>query len=93
MSHPKRVQLIGVLESGTAAKTHQADDVVRYESADGKIKIRHATPDDKNTLFLETLKGTYVLKKHEVHNNYLGICGGIKVHVSLKRIIGELRYW
>ncbi len=40
MSTPKRIQLLGIVGDGTVAKIHQADEVVRFESDDGKFKIR-----------------------------------------------------
>lgn len=47
--------------------------------------------DDKKGGLLKTKKGTYGLKKHPIHNLYLGIACGRKVHVSIKSEI--LIFW
>jgi len=40
---------------------------------------------------LVTKNGLYVLKKHAIHNIYIGSARGIKVHVSVKSSI--LIFW
>ena len=40
-----------------------------------------------------TERGSYELLKHPTLNIYVGECMGYKVHVSLKKEVGELRYW
>ena len=42
---------------------------------------------------LSTPKGSYLLKKHTNQNYYHGTCGGHKVHVILKKIVGEVLFW
>ncbi len=70
-----------------------------------KVRKLHITPeglstehgaaifvvDDKKGGLLKTKTGTYGLKKHPVHNFYLGIARGRKVHVSIKSQI--LIFW
>jgi len=40
---------------------------------------------------LVTKNGLYVLKKHKIHNIYIGVAHGVKVHVSLKSSV--LIFW
>ena len=69
-----------------------------------KVHKLHSTPDGLSTEhgaavftvngkggLLKTKMGTYGLKKHPVHNLYLGIARGRKVHVSVKSEI--LIFW
>jgi hypothetical protein len=93
MSTPKRIKLFGTLEDGTIAKTHQAKEVVMFVSRDRKYKVSYAVSHNKNILDFVTPIGTYMLGKHYMHNYYWGDCKGVKVHVTLKKITGELRYW
>jgi len=48
---------------------------------------------DKNSITLKTAKGEYTLQKHASANRYEGTCDGIKVHVCLKKVSGNLIYW
>ena len=50
--------------------------------------IRH--PD---RVILKTTKGEYTLMKHVTMNYYHGECAGVKVQVSLKKQVGEIRAW
>lgn len=47
----------------------------------------------ESTVTLTTRKGKYILPKHATMNFYHGICAGIKVQVSLKKQVGEIRSW
>jgi hypothetical protein len=40
-----------------------------------------------------TPKGVHELKKHATQNYFHGTLNGHKVQVSLKKVVGELRYW
>lgn len=40
-----------------------------------------------------TAKGSYILHKHPVHNLYMGECNGVKVHVTLKVLVGKVIFW
>jgi hypothetical protein len=93
MSTPKRIKLIGTLEDGTVAKTRQAKEVVMFVSRDRKYKVSYAVSHNKDSLFLETPNDNYILGKHYMHNYYWGECKGIKVHVTLKKVIGEIQHW
>lgn len=42
---------------------------------------------------LSTPKGSYLLKKHTNQNYYHGTCAGRKVHIILKKIVGEVLFW
>jgi hypothetical protein len=89
----KRAQLLGVNTLSEPVKF--GADVVAFVSSDNYFKI---TPDrnPEGVIFavkVTTPKGSYVLTKHPTLNVYAGICGRTKVHISLKKIIGEVRYW
>ena len=40
-----------------------------------------------------TAHGNYVLKKHSTMNLYSGVCGGHKVRVVLRPMVGEMTWW
>ena len=56
---------------------------------------RNFTVNRIGTLQVEviTKQGVYHLKKHATQNTYMGVCGKTKVHVSLKQVVGTIRYW
>ena len=96
MSSPAKILLHAVLSDGTPAKTHQASEVARFEadSRDGYyVVITVKTPSGKRAVKLITKNGEYILNKHPTQNYFLGECRGYKVHVSLKKIVGEIRHW
>lgn len=83
----KRYKLTAVDAIGRPARI--ADDVIAFESEDGYFRIIKRMGE----IQIITPKASYVLKRHTQLNIYQGTCGGHKVHVSLKKIVGELRYW
>ena len=42
---------------------------------------------------LVTKNGNYTLKKHATMNLYCGVCGGHKVRVVLRPMVGEVTWW
>ena len=64
-------------------------EVFCFATLDKKMVVSRRDED----LVLVTKKGRYTLKKHASLNLYQGQCDGIKVHVSLKKIIGKLVAW
>lgn len=93
MSTPEKTQLFGITKDRTVAKTHQADEVVMFVSRDINYKITYPVSHTKNVLQLETAHETCMLAKLYKDNYYWGECNGNKVHVTLKKIKGELRRW
>ena len=88
------MKLIGCLDDGSTAKTHQADDVADFCTQYGKhtvVQLKNSECPD--FIKLTTDKGEYRLPKHETQNYYHGVCNGTKVQVSLKKVVGELRAW
>ena len=85
----KRFKLVGLKTDGTVAQYgnevhHFTNDTSYFKAsviADGKL------------LELITPKGTYTLEKHTTANRYQGICNGRKVHVTLKKVVGQVLYW
>lgn len=84
------------------AKTQHTFKLVAVEVVDPQTAYFETVPKgfsvtaingvtDKVTLV--TLKGEYVLMRHNKLNFYHGICAGIKVQVSLKKQVGEIRAW
>lgn len=87
----KRIKLYGYLEDHTRAKTHEAKLVAYFSDAERKqIKVAII---DKETIAVATRRGQSRLKKHKSLNYYLDVINGIKVQVSLKKLVGEVRYW
>ena len=102
------VKLRGVISTSTGvvvAKTHQANEVGEFhgDTPSGTtpfvasyFKLAGTKDEEGNylELFLETPKGRYPMK----FNQSAGIWQyttplGHKIHVSLKKVVGELRYW
>lgn len=82
----KRVPLLGINALGNTAKFgHEVD---QFTDANKYFSIRPYLP-----VTLVTPKGSYPLTKHGSLNIYSGICNGHKVHVSLKKVVGEVRFW
>jgi hypothetical protein len=84
----KRIDLRGVDALGNVVPVKSA--VVEYTDFDRYFSVRGVTG---LSLTLVTPKGSYQLNKHRTMGIYLGVCGGHKVHVSIKKTIGEIRYW
>ena len=85
----KRFDLIGVDVTGQPVKLNK--DVSEFI---GHNNYFHIQPSyDNSFVTLITPKGSYTLKKHQSLNLFQGNCEGHKVHVSLKKIVGEIRFW
>ena len=90
-----RITLTGMVD-GLPAKTHQANDVVYFVANGPKGTPDYFTVDNtvEGTPTLITPKGQYDLvwsrsgqyyePKHDM---------GVKLHVTLKKITGQLIYW
>lgn len=90
-----KVKLTGRVRNGTIAKTHQANDVVGFSDADGKVKV-WPIPEDMLTsgdFFLRTKKGKYILKKHDSLNIFQGVANGYKIRFTCKKVVATLSYW
>ena len=85
------IKLQGHLLDGQIAKTHQADLVRCFKSADNKFIIKSA---GNGLVQITTAKGSYQLKKHPVIENlYFGQCRNIKCHFTMKKVVAKLIYW
>ena len=74
--------------------THQSARIAREVIGFiGHNEYFHIHAVSKDSLQLSTPKGSYTLLKHPTLNIYQGTCNGRKVRVSLKKIVGELRFW
>lgn len=83
----KSFKLSGVNAIGNTVKLSK--DVVAFTgNADYFRVVRN-----KGSVKVITPKGCYNLVKHPTLGIYTGKCGSTKVHVSLKKVVGELRYW
>ena len=96
MKKQVKIPLYGILDDLSVAKTHQAADVVEFHG-DNPIKgtkgyFKVTKPFD-DVVTVETPRGTYHLKFNKGAGIYTGEAKGLKVHVSLKKIVGELIYW
>lgn len=91
------VTLTGRLADTSVAKTQQAKDVKYFSSANGLVKVvrmKNIAKASKERIRLHTKNGIYTLYKHSSQNYYAGTTPtGIKLQVTLKKIVGELRYW
>jgi hypothetical protein len=90
MKAQHELKLVGVLQDGSIAKTHQADLVVQYQNKEHKL--RACTVENK--VCITTPKGVYMLDATSQNPNmYMGICKDSKTHVILKKTVGKLIYW
>lgn len=102
------VALRGVISTSTGAviaKTHQAKEVEEFHGDTPKgVKpfvasyFKLSGYKDESTgeycaLFLTTPKGKYELKFNAGAGIWQCTANGRKLHVSLKKVVGELRYW
>ena len=90
------IKLKGILyDCTTEARTDQAESVTSFMNKDAGIKVIGTNNDDVKGVWVITPKqpGGYPLDKHPTQNYYYGVCNGIKVQISLKKIVGELRAW
>ena len=92
------VKLTGVIKSEKVwipAKTHQSKEVKLFQGIDEKVGT--ITVDLRDAFFpkLITKKATYALVKHPELNYLVPTpeVPGVKIHVMLKKITGNLSYW
>ena len=74
------------------AKTQQVDheDIV-FQSVDAYFRVSRSNLPDIITV--TTPKSIFSLVKHESQNYYHTVYNGVKIQVSLKKQVGEIRYW
>ena len=84
----ERISLVGLDIDGKPARIGK--NVVRFSNTQDTLTICNHT--DK-FYELHTQKAMYKLIKHTKLNIYTGTCNGYKIQVSLKKVVGELRYW
>ena len=89
----RRIALVGVNALGESVK--YGNEVVKFTDAKNYFSV--TVNIDDNGIYaacqVVTPKDTYILLKHSTQNSYHGVCNGRRVHVSLKKIVGEIRYW
>jgi hypothetical protein len=83
----RRIALVGV--NALLEPVKLSNKVVSFVDSTHYITIEKSSP---GVIKLMTLKGTYFLKRHTQLNIYQGECAGRKVNVSLKKIVGEVRF-
>ena len=82
-------ELAGYDKNGNFALSSK--DVSFYHTKDTTILV---FPDTADTIFIETSKsGRNTLKRHLTQNYYHGTLNGVKVQVSLKKLVGTVRWW
>ena len=84
----ERISLVGLDIDGKPARISK--NVVHFNNVQDTLSICNRT--DK-FCELHTQKAMYKLIKHAKLNIYTSTCNGHKVQVSLKKVVGELRYW
>ena len=83
----KQISLVGLNTEGKPARI--ASEVIVFWDDGGKIEVTLTAKAVK----MVTGKATYYLAKHPSQNYYFATCNGHKVQISLKKIVGEVRYW
>jgi hypothetical protein len=89
-----QIKLTGVV-NGQPAKTHQAQDCVLFvadgpKGTPGYFQVDHSV---EGTPTLRTPKGEYLLVWNRAGYYEPKEDIGVKIHVTLKAIVGKLIYW
>jgi hypothetical protein len=84
------VKLSGMTLTHDIARTHERNNVAYFLDSEKKFRVANVT---ENIAELVTAKGNYILNKHQSANRYQGTCNGVKVHFTMKQIVGKLIYW
>lgn len=85
----KRIELKALDSSGRQVTSNNWEERVCLACPEKQINISKRG----DTWVLYTPKDTYELTKHPSQNYYHAICAGHKVQVTIKKMVGELRYW
>ena len=83
----RSITLVGVNALGEPVKLSK--DMSHFVGHDDYFRVDPSAAVIK----LTTPQAVYYLKKHPSQNIFTGVCKGKKVHVSLKKVVGELRFW
>jgi hypothetical protein len=82
-------ELAGYTKNGKFALSYK--EVSFFHTKDTAILV---FPDTADTVFISTSKsGKNLLKRHLTNNYFYGTLNGIKVQVSLKKLVGTVRWW
>ncbi len=90
-----KVALVAIDTNGLPVRSDNCDDAVMFvsRSPDKLINVIAFWVNQKKCYRMVTNKGEFLLDEHSTNNYWFATCSGIKVQVSLKKMIGELRYW
>lgn len=90
-----KVALKGLVGStSNIAKTSDASKVYIFTSENNLITIErfdHAHGDRR--IRVKTKNGSHILEKHAKLNYYHCVANGVKIQVTMRKIVAELRYW
>lgn len=94
---PFTVKLVGRLEDGTEARTHNSDEVAYFtgDTPDGTIKkyFRVEKIHDGQSLKVITPKSLYVIPFVGARGVYATRVKETALQISLKKLVGKLIYW
>ena len=96
MSIQHSIKLTAYYNGKTATPQNCNDEYAVLDFFDANNKVHVSYHDDGiqlTRMYDDDSTSSFILPKHKTLNIYTGICNGIKVHVSLKKMVGELRYW
>ena len=84
----KTVSLTGIKKDGNPARI--GSEVRRFQNAKGSVIVKKLPNGNVSLL---THKGQYELVKHPELNHYHGVCAGVKVRLTYKKLVAQLTYW
>jgi len=90
------VKLTGTINGKqvTSQNCNQAGITFIARGSDGKPVFTVTPHTDRELVTLTTKKDSYILRRHPSQNMYWTTIGkSVKVHVTLKKMIGELIFW
>ena len=84
----RSIKLQGLKKDGTTARVEA--EVRRFENTKGSVIVKKLPNGNVSVL---TNKGQYELVKHPELNHYHGVCAGVKVRLTYKKLVAQLTYW
>ena len=87
----KKIQLAAVNAQGKKVNSCNCQERVEFVNLRQEMIVTEY--ENGAGVVIKTAKGEYQLAKHATMNSYHGQCGGFRVRVTLKKMVGTLSYW
>ncbi len=84
-----KIKLVAMDKNDVPVTAHNWKDRIKFVGSKMNISIH----PHKEGWTLKTVKGKYLLVKHPTINYFNGVANGHKIHLSVKKMVAELRWW